>query len=202
MPHAITAPLAPEDQRIALATAGGLIVVGGPPFHGKSILSARLAEALPFAHKLEAVDNLAASSEYWDPTGLMARPYQKPLARMLRSATDIWAQRSPAPVIIITARAASPALRQLARRTAASAGVRFLHVEAFAHSIRAFERMATLMLPKNELLKRMRRYELAIQQYQPVTGEEARRLPAVRLRTVVSACDAATATVLARWLQG
>ena len=73
MPQVRTTTLAPEHRGLALATAGGLIVVGGPPFHGKSVLAARLADALPFAHKLEVVDNLAATSEYWDPTGLMAR---------------------------------------------------------------------------------------------------------------------------------
>jgi Magnesium chelatase, subunit ChlI len=194
--------LTPERRGLALATAGGLIVVGGPPFHGKSILAARLAEVLPFAHKLEAVDNLATTSEYWDPTGLMVRPYQKPLARMLRMTTDIWARRSPSPVIVIAARSASPAVRQLARRTAASAGMQFLHIEAFAHSIRAFERLSSLMLPKDELMKRMHRYEVAMRQYVRVTGEEEKRLPSVRLRNVLSNCDAAAQVVLRRWLRG
>lgn len=202
MPQVQAATLSPEHRGLALATAGGLIVVGGPPFHGKSILAARLAEVLPFAHKLEVVDNLATTSEYWDPTGLMVRPYQKPLARMLKVTTDIWTRRSPPPVMIIAARAASPAVRQLARRTAASAGMQFLHVEAFGHSIRAFERLSSLMLPKDELMKRMHRYDVALRQYVRVTGEEERRLPSVRLRNVLSKCDAAARLVVERWLQG
>lgn len=186
---------------VALATAGGLIVVGGPPLHGKSLLAARIADVLPFVHKLEATDNLAAASEYWDPTGLMARPYQKPLARMLRMAVDVWTRRQPQPpVVIITARSATPAVRRLACRTAEAAGMRFLHVEALAPSIRAFQRISSLVLSKDELLTRMQRYEHAMEQYVPVSADEEVRLPAVRVQNALSRGDAATRAVLERWL--
>jgi predicted ATPase with chaperone activity len=185
----------------ALATLGGLIVVGGPPLHGKSILAARLADVLPFSHKLEAVDNLSAASEYWDPSGLLARRNPRPLTHLLKAAADVWARTSPAPVIIIAARVATQAERQLARRAAESAGVKFLHVEALSHNIRAFARLSSLMLAKDELLERMRRYERAVERYVKVNVEEEKRLPAVRLRNVLADLDAATSTTLERWVR-
>ena len=184
----------------ALATLGGLIVVGGPPLHGKSILAARLADILPFSHKLEVVDNLSAANEYWDPSGRMARRGPKPLTHLLKTALKVWAETTPAPIVIIAARAASQAERQLARRTAASAGAKFLHVEAFSHSIRAFARLSALMLPKDELLERLRRYEQAMERYVKVNADEEKALPAVRLRNVLADLDAASYTTLERWV--
>jgi len=200
MNEAIATRLTPRRRAPALWSAGGLIVVGGPPLNGKSILAARLADILPFSHKLEVVDNLAARGEFWDPTGLMRRPHRSPLAKMLEAAADIWSRSAPSRVVIIAARAATPASRQLARRAAADAHVKFLHVEALAHSIRAFERLSALMLSRDELLARMQRYEIAMQEYVPVNAAEVKSLPAVRLRHVLSDADRAVQTILENWV--
>jgi len=184
-----------------LQSRGGLIVIGGPPFHGKSVLAAHLAEILPHAYKLEVVDNLSLRDEHWYPAGLTGERQLTPLRGMLDTALDVWRRHAPEapPVIIIAARAGTPALRRLAHRTAEAAGMKFLYVEAFSHQVRALDRLTSLMLPTKELLLRMQRYDAVRRQYVPVSREEMTRLPAARLRAVLSDPDAAIRTVLARW---
>ena len=67
----------------ALRSSGGLIVIGGPPFHGKSVRAARLAEILPNAYKFEVVDNLSFKDEHWYPEGLSGARRQAPPRSML-----------------------------------------------------------------------------------------------------------------------
>lgn len=45
-----TARLVARRGEPALQSGGGLLVIGGPPFHGKSLLTAHLAEILPNAY--------------------------------------------------------------------------------------------------------------------------------------------------------
>ncbi|MEO8077743.1 MAG: hypothetical protein ABI818_15550 [Acidobacteriota bacterium] len=185
----------------ALQNSGGLMVIGGPPFQGKSVLAAHLAEILPHAYKLEVVDNLSLTSEHWYPEGLTGERLHTPLRSMLDTALGIWNRRLPGapPLIIVSARAGTRASRRLAHQTAMAAGMKFLYVEAFSHGIRALERLSSLVLSKHELLLRMRRYDAAKQQYIPVGPEEMKILPAVRLRRALSDPDGAIRTVLARW---
>lgn len=201
MNQSSTARLAPRRREPALQSSGGLIVIGGPPFHGKSVLAAHLAEILPNAYKLEVVDNLSDKDEHWYPEGLTGERRETPLRSMLDTATEVWNRRLPgaAPVIIISARAGTPAARRLAHQTARAAGMKFLYVEALSHNIRALQQLSSVVLSKHELLLRMRRYDTAGKQYVPVGREEMRSLPAVRLRAVLSDPDAAIHTVLARW---
>lgn len=183
----------------SLSSAGGLMLVGGPPFHGKSVLAAHLADMLPFAQKLEVVDNLAGKDEHWLPEGVTGQLRHKPLRSMLEAAVSVWVRSSPRPIVIVSARAGSRAARRLAHRTAVSAGMKFLFVEAFSQTVRTFERLSALMLPKDELLRVMQRYERAVNQYERVEGDEMKSLPAVRLKAVLSDVEAAGRTVLERW---
>jgi hypothetical protein len=182
-------------------SAGGLIVVGGPPFHGKAVLAARLADILPYACKLEAIDSLSALGEHWYPEGPALAPREAPLARLLEAAVDVWQRNrdSAAPAIIVCARAATPELRRLARESAAAAEMRFLHVEARSSDIRAMQQLSSLVLSKDDLLLRMERYEEACASYAPVGRDEARTLPALALHHVLGDVDAAVGAVLRRW---
>lgn len=195
------ASLVPRRREPALQSGGGLLVIGGPPFHGKSLLAAHLAEILPNAYKLEVVDNLSVKDEHWYPQGLAGEPRGTPLRSMLDTAIEFWNRRIPGapPVIIVSARAATPAVRRFAHQTATRAGMRFLYVEALSHSIRALERLSALVVSRHELLLRMRRYDVASKQYVTVGPEEMKTLPVARLRRVLSDPDAAIRTVLARW---
>lgn len=201
MNQSSTARLVPRRRDPALQSSGGLIVVGGPPFQGKSVLAAHLAEILPHAYKLEVVDNLSLKSEYWYPEGLGGERRQTPLRSMLDTALSIWNRQVPGapPVIIVSARSGTRASRRLAHQTATAAGMKFLYVEALSHGIRALERLSSLVLSRHELLLRMRRYDTATQQYIPVGPDETKILPTVRLRRVLSDPDGAIRTVLARW---
>jgi hypothetical protein len=118
---------------------------------------------------------------------------------MLQTAARLWARSSPPPVVILSARAGSRTSRRQAQRVAASAGMKFLFVEAFSHTIRAYERLSALMLPKDELLRVMQRHERAVSQYVKVDRDEMKRLPAVRLSAVLSDIEVAGRAVLDRW---
>lgn len=177
-----------------------MILVGGPPFQGKSVLAAHLADMLPFAQKLEVVDNLRSSAaEHWLPRGLAGKPEQRPLRGMLDTAVRIWLRSTPRPIVVVAARAGTPAARRLAHRTAAAAGMKFLFVEARSHTIHAFERLSAMSLPKDELIRVMKRYEQVLEQCVAVDRDEMKTLPTVKLNMVLTDVDGAARSVLARW---
>lgn len=191
----------PRRVRTQLPTSpGGLILVGGPPFQGKSVLAAHLADILPFSHKLEVVDNLrSGDAEHWLPQGTDGRPKLRPLPTMIDAAVRVWLRNTPRPVVIVAARAATPSARRLVQRRAAAAGMKFLFVESRSHAIRAFARLSAMSLPKEELIRVMKRYDQAVAQFVPVDRIEMKTLPVVRLNMVLSDVDEAARTVLARW---
>ncbi len=198
-----SSPLARQPRRVRTqlpTPAGGLILVGGPPFHGKSVLAARLADILPFAHKLEVVDTLrSGAEEHWLPHGMEGPPQLRPLRAMLDAAVRAWKRGTPHPIVVVAARAGTPAARRLAHRRAEAEGIKFLYVESKAHTIRAFQRLSALSLPKEELIRVMHRYEQALARYEPIDGLEMKTLPALRLNMVLTDVDGAARAVLSRW---
>ena len=76
MNEARAASLPTRPRGPALFSAGGLILVVGPPIPGQSILAARLADMLHFTHKLEVVDNLAGRNSGTPPTGTLGENAQ------------------------------------------------------------------------------------------------------------------------------
>lgn len=176
-----------------------MLLIGGPPLHGKALLAAHLAELLPFARKLEVADNLIGNDEHWWPEGVEGPARRRPLRSMLTAAVDIWQRSEPRPIVILSARAGSPAARRLARRVAVSAGIPFLAVEARSHPIRAVQRLTGVGLPKARLLAAMRRYDRAVADYRGLDRDEVASLPGLRLSRVLDDIEAAGRAVLARW---
>lgn len=171
---------------------GGLIAIGGPPFGGKGVLAAELVDWLPRVFKLELGDDLAGKSVVLG--GARADV-------LLAEAREIWLRAESAfpPTILLTARFGSRARRRRARAAARGAGMPFLFVEAQSSRARARERLLARALPEAEARERFKRYRAALQNYLPVSRAEQIALPALRLRRVQSALDAAVARVLEAW---
>lgn len=184
-----------------VAREGGLLVVGGPPLGGKSILASRLAECLPQSIKLDTIDNLAQEGELWYPDGPTGRAVTNPNREMLEVARRIWSRRQApdSPVIIVSGRFATRAERATARATARSAGMRFLFVEARSNDIRALRRVSLLVLPAAELVKRFERYERIVRRYRPIDQAEAKEFPTLKLRQVLGDLESALIRVLKAW---
>ena len=178
-----------------------MIAIGGPPLGGKALLLARLAECLPQAVKLEAVDDLSRADPYWLPDGPGGRVVRNPTAAMLESAKQIRSERRAgrASTILVSARFGTPALRRRAKSAARLTGMRFLFVEARSRDDRALRRLPAGFLSRAELETRLQRYETALRGYQPVSRVETVLLPALRLARVLSALEQAVDRVLALW---
>jgi len=147
-----------------------------------------------------SIDNLrSGDAEHWLPQGTDGRPKLRPLPTMIDAAVRVWLRNTPRPVVIVAARAATPSARRLVQRRAAAAGMKFLFVESRSHAIRAFARLSAMSLPKEELIRVMKRYDQAVAQFVPVDRIEMKTLPVVRLNMVLSDVDEAARTVLARW---
>lgn len=184
-----------------LPREGGLLVVGGPPLGGKSILASRLAECLPQAIKLETIDSLAQEDELWYPNGPTGRVVADPNREMLDVACRIWNRRRPpdSPVIIVSGRFETPALRAAARRAARSAGMTLLFVEARSNDIRALRRISLLALPTAALEKRFELYEKVVRRYCPIDPAEAKEFRILRLRRVLGDLEGSLVRVLKAW---
>lgn len=184
-----------------VADAGGMIAIGGPPLAGKSLVAARLAEAIPGAMRLEAVDDLSGRDPHWQPAGPGTRRVHNPTRALLGRAQEIWEARDPssAPVLLISSRFGSPGERRRLARAARAFGMRFLFVEARSRHVRALRRIPVHRLSESEMQERFRRYQEALSRYQPVSSLEARQLPAVRLARVHSGLEQAVARVLRAW---
>jgi predicted kinase len=182
---------------------GGLILVSGPPFQGKSLLATRLVENLPNTFKLEAQDNLATTAECWFPEGPSGVRVEKPTAQLLAAARGIWNRREAPhlPVIVVTARFETKASRRRAAAMARSCGMPFLLVEARSRNIPTMRRIPTLTLPAAEVLARYQRLERALERYEPIDKTEAAALKCLCLKRVLSDLEAAVARVLLRWQQ-
>jgi predicted kinase len=180
---------------------GGLLVIGGPPLGGKSVLAAYLAECLPYAVKIEAIDDLARSHAYWFPEGPGRRVTHVGTSAMLRRARQVWRAGAPgaAPTIIVVARFATKAERALARTVARGAGMRFLFVEACSDEERALHRSPMSMLSVREVQARLARYDAALRAYRRVEEREADWLPAVCLARVLANPKRAMKRVLDAW---
>ncbi|WP_428264970.1 hypothetical protein [Haliangium sp.] len=180
---------------------GGLLLVGGPPFGGKSLLASRLAEVLPYAVKLEAVDNLARPTERWYPYGPTCDALTRPASKMLSAAQSIWWEHGDdeRPAIIVCARFESPGMRRRACGLARRMQAPFLFVEARSSNVRALRRLSRMILEPSEMERRIGNYERAIGRYQRVDGRERSALPCVLLGRVSTDLDAAVDKVLVAW---
>lgn len=191
------AKFAPEPVR----PSGGLITVGGPPLGGKQVLTARLAELLFFAIRLEAVDDLVHSDPVWHPEGPGGRAIRNPTRALLARASELWESRRPgfAPILLVSSRFATLGERRQAKRAAERLGIRFLHVEARSESRRSLRRIPMQQLSAREIKQRLERYETALRRYTLVGAAEARSLPALRLTRVHSRFEESAAKVLRAW---
>ena len=181
-----------------------MIAIGGPPLGGKSVVAARLAECLPRAVKIEAIDDLSRADPYWQPEGTARRSVRRPDAAMLRRARQVWERRRPgaAPTVLVVARFATRAERRRAKSAARSAGMRFLFVEARSRDDRALRRLPMEYLSREELKLRLERYRVALGAYQPVSRVETVLLPGLRLARVLSNLERAVDRVLGLWRVG
>ncbi len=182
---------------------GGLIAIGGPPLAGKNLLATRLVEWLPRAVKLETVDDLSRAGEHWYPYGPAGPAVARPTPRMLNVAREIWRKRVAAapPTIVLCARFETSGERRQAARAAARAGLRFLFVEARSSHLRALRRVPALLLPEPELIRRMERYQDALTRYQPMSREELKSLPGLRLGEVITKLEPSVRRVLLAWTE-
>jgi len=179
---------------------GGMLVVCGPPLGGKGPLAALVAEALPCSIKLESTDNLSREEQSYAPIRQQRSGAASPEQAILQDAAGFARQSTTAsPLIVICARFPTQQIRRSAADLARSLGMRFLLVEATSSSIRSLRRVSQLMLPSEETLRRIARYEKGRAAYKPVSQSERTRLPAVRLKAVLSNLDLATTRVLQAW---
>jgi hypothetical protein len=181
-----------------------MIAIGGPPLGGKSVLAARLAECLPRAIKLEAIDDLSRGDPTWQPEGPGRRTLRRPGPAMVARAAQIWESRRPgaAPTLLVVARFATTSERRRAKAAARSAGMRFLFVEARSRDERALRRLPREYLSREELAVRLERYRVALREYQPLSRVETVLLPGLRLARVLSSLERAVDRVLGLWRVG
>ena len=179
---------------------GGLMIIGGPPFGGKSLLASRMVESLPYAIKLEAIDNLVRPTERWYPSP-MADAVTRPATKMLSAAQSIWWDHLETmhPVIVLSARFETPTLRRRAHALAQRLGARFLFVEAMSSNIRALRRVSRKVIEPHAIERRIANYERAVGRYRKIDDVEAGRLPCLRLTGVLSDLDAAVGAALTAW---
>ncbi len=180
---------------------GGMIAIGGPPLGGKSVLAARLAECLPNALRLEAIDDLARARPYQLAEHAHAAPLRVTSKVLLERAKQIWRNKRPGrpPTILVVTRFGSAAERRRAKLQAQLAGMPFLFVEVRSKEERALLRVPMSTLSPSEIDVRMRRYDAALAEYVPMSRAEALALPGLRLDRVLSRLDAAVGRVLAVW---
>ncbi len=189
--------LCPEETVLPFPQKG-LLVVCGPPLGGKGPLAARIEELLPNALKIESVDNLAHEGQmYLSRSGSGVREAEPAL---LREASRVWrnAETVP-PLVIISARFATPAIRREAADFASAQGTRFLLIEALSAPIRSLRRISRLMLSSQETVLRLARYERARNAYQPTTAKERARLPALAFKSVLSHLEDVAERIVAEW---
>ncbi|MEO8799282.1 MAG: hypothetical protein ABI551_15435 [Polyangiaceae bacterium] len=152
--------------------------------------------------KLEVADNLSQD----DAVDLSNRPNgtkdETPEGRMLRKAVRHW-QRQPVapPIVIVCARFATPSSRLVAAEVARKHEAHFLLVEATSSVIRSLRRVSRLLLPAEETVVRLNRYEEASNAYQAISGAERLRLPALALSGVLKDLDEAARRVLQAWVR-
>jgi hypothetical protein len=165
------------------------------------VLAARLVECLPYAMKLETADNLERDQEHLPTHKAKSRIVANPQRDLFARARELLDGGRPwsRPVVILSCRFATPASRRAAQTIARGAGVRFLFVEARSRDIRALRRIPMSFLSPDELKRRTARYEHACAEYQPLTREEMRLLPGLRLTKVLSELDRAVERVLVAW---
>lgn len=195
----------PAASRVARDGAalpgGGLIAIGGPPLGGKSVLAARLAECIPDAIRLEAVDDLSRSEPYWPAEPGSSRRSRDPTAALLARARQLCRTRRAGrhPTVLVVTRFGSGSERRRAMVAARLADVRFLFVEAQSRDEYALRRIPSGFLSADQLAERLERYAEAKRRYCPIDRKEALILPAIRLRGVQSRLDKALERVLATW---
>jgi hypothetical protein len=181
---------------------GGLIVVCGPPFGGKSLIGTRLAECLPHSIRLEAEDNLMRAGEVWYPDDRERRPVRNPQSKMLEAARGHWKHATVAqrPNVIVVARFATPAARLRAYKFALAENVKFLVIQANSKNLRAMRGLSEMLLPPDKAAKRVAQLQKAIDGYRPLTKDELRRFACLRLKGNLRALDDLFARVVEKWL--
>jgi hypothetical protein len=191
-----------KEQRILVRKSGGLIVVCGPPFSGKSLIGARLAECIPNSVKLEAEDNLLRAGEVWYPDDRRRDPVRNPQKKMLEAAGEIW-DRCPdkrAPFVIIIARFATPAARQRAYKLALSHNVSFFLIQASSTNLRSMRTMSQLLLPPRKAEKRVAQITKDQKKYRPLTKDEKRRFACLSLKGDLGILDNLFLDIVKTWL--
>ena len=181
---------------------GGLIVVCGPPFSGKSLIGTRLAECLPNAVKLEAEDNILRAGEVWYPDDRSREPVHKPQGKLLETASDIWGtcEIGRTPIVILVARFATPSARRRAYKLARSKNVFFLLIQAHSTNMPVMRRISKLLLPRGQASKRIEQITKAVKAYQAISSGESEQYPCVRLKGDLSALDNLFAEIVSKWL--
>ncbi len=185
----------------APAAVGGLIAVGGPPLGGKSVLAARLAECLPNAIRLEAIDDLSRDQPYWIPDATHRRVARDCTGALLLYAKQLWrsAPSSRPPILLVVTRFGTAAERRRAKVAARLGDMPFLFVEARSRDERALRQIPRAFLGPEELEARLTRYRRSSRAYRPIGRLEELILPALRLRRVHSQLDDAVDRVLTAW---
>jgi hypothetical protein len=184
--------------------AGGIIGIGGPPLGGKGLLAARLAECLPDAVEIAAIDDLRRAHPVWFPDGTAGPEARCTTAALLERAQRIWSARPPGrpPVLIVVARFAAAGERSRAKAVARASGMRFLFIEARSRDERALRRLRASDLPPAALRIRLERYASAVRAYQPLSRVETVLLPGLRLARVLADLEQSVDRVLALWRAG
>ncbi len=190
MPRHAILPL-PSGSRVLhrAGPPGGILVVCGPPLEGKGPLTARLIDELPNAVRLESVDDLSGRAKRGAEPALLAE------------ARAIWtSRRTNAPVIIVSARFATPASRKSAAALAREIEAPFLLVESTSAPIRSLRRVSRLFLDARQITERLARYQRAKDAYVALDLDERIRLPAITLKRVLGDLDKAVLRVAEAWL--
>jgi len=195
-------PKIEKDGENRFHGGGGLIVVCGPPFGGKNMIGTRIAASLPYAVKLEAEDELSKKSEVWYSEGRFKAPIKNPQDKMLEAAALLWEGSNVArtPVVVLVARFSTPATRRRAYKAACAANVKFLLVQSRSANLRVLRQVTRYVLSAEQATKKLKNVEEIVKQYKPVTNQEAKQFPCLRLKGNVGDLDQLFASTLYKWI--
>jgi hypothetical protein len=184
-----------------LPSLGGLLAIGGPPFGGKQLLAAHLSERIPNVVKIETLDDLNEAEEVWKPQTLHNQKIIKPVPVILASLRRLWSKGaiSRLHTIILSARFSTPKERLRAHEFAQDLDIPFLFVESLSSNIRTMRRISSIPIQQKEILKRLQRFENALNRYELIGEKEAKSFSTLRLKNVLSHLEDSVKEVLTFW---
>lgn len=187
------------SRLLSTASRKSLLVIGGPPLHGKTLLGSLVAECLPFCLKLESIDNLSAPQERLAEE--LHHTSGTPALALLAVIEKLWEHTGSevAQTVVVVARFADPAEREAAAALATRAGAKFLYVEALSSNASASQRFSSLLLSAQEMIQRMALYENAVAEYVTVDKAESQKYPCLKLKRCLSDIHKSGEKVLAHW---